>query len=214
MPVTTKVTTEVTTEVKIIAIAGGSCSGKSSLARHLASTLGEQRCGLVYQDSYYRDDDSISNYDEPSALEFALLAQHLRQLKQGQSAMIPSYDFTVHRRKPQRQKQAAKDIIIVDGILILHAPELAGLFDLSVFVRCDQAIRRQRRIQRDSVERGRSIDSIVQQFDQQVAPLHDRYVEPSVANADLVYENNGLRPVAELLCPQLLAFCHPPLAGC
>lgn len=197
-----------TTQSKIIAIAGGSCSGKSSLARHLASTLGRERCGLIYQDSYYRNDDSISNYDEPSALEFELLAEHLTRLKQGQTVMVPSYDFTLHRRKPEQHKQSPQAIIIVDGILILHAPELTGLFDLSVFVQCDQATRRQRRIERDSVERGRSIDSIVQQFDQQVAPLHDRYVEPSMAKADLVYENNGQRPVTELLCSELLTFCR------
>lgn len=193
---------------KIIAVAGGSCSGKTSLAQQLAATLGSQRCNLMYQDSYYRGTADITNYDVPEAIEFELLAQHLEQLKQGQSVAMPVYDFTTHRRKPERESVQPKPVIIVDGILILHAPELANSFDLKVFVECEESIRKQRRLIRDCQERGRNRAEVIAQFDNQVAPLHNQYVEPSKACADILYRNDGDRDVASLLCHRLMNFCR------
>ena len=192
---------------KLIAIAGGSCSGKTSVARHLAHTLGSERCNLIYQDSYYHGTGQISNYDEPAAIEFDLLAKHLNQLKLGQAIDMPTYDFTSHKRLPTTQHIQPKPVIIVDGILILHAQELRSSFDLAVFVECEQAIRRQRRLIRDCQERGRSEQEVIAQFDQQVAPLHNRYVEPSKEHADIVYRNNGERNIDQIVCDRLLSYC-------
>ena len=192
---------------KIIAIAGGSCSGKTSLARHLAQTLGPERATLIYQDSYYRGDGNISNYDEPAAIEFELLADHLAQLKQGAPIDMPTYDFTSHSRLAETQTIQPKAVIIVDGILIMHAKELQSSFDLAVFVECDQHIRRQRRLLRDCEERGRQPEDVINQFDQQVAPLHNLYVEPSKQHADIVYRNNGEHGVDEIICQRLLNYC-------
>lgn len=194
---------------KIVAIAGGSCSGKTSLARHLANTLGEQRCALIYQDNYYRNDNNIGNYDEPQALEFELLALHLKQLKAGKTICMPTYDFATHSRTTVQQPVPPKPVIIVDGILILHAVELSNSFDRSVFVECDESIRRQRRIERDCAERGRTRPDVIKQFNEQVAPLHNQYVEPSKAAADIIYTNNGDQPIENLLCNRLLDFCLP-----
>ncbi|BFM09283.1 uridine kinase [Halioxenophilus aromaticivorans] len=193
---------------KIIAIAGGSCSGKTSLARHLADTLGTKQCNLIYQDSYYHGRAEISNYDEPSAIEFELLAQHLAQLKSGSGIDMPTYDFTTHSRLPQTEFIAPKPVIIVDGILILHAEVLRASFDLAVFVECDQDIRRQRRLLRDCQERGREPEEVTTQFDKQVAPLHNLYVEPSKQHANIVYRNNGEQEVDQLVCERLLTFCQ------
>lgn len=195
------------TSSKIIAIAGGSCSGKTSLARRLADRLTPQRCSLLYQDNYYYGHQNIQNFDVPEAIEFSLLAQHLESLKQGQAVAVPTYDFTTHRRLATTKTYPPKAIIIVDGILILHAPELRHCFDLSVFVECDEDIRKQRRILRDSQERGREHDDIIKQFDEQVAPLHNRYVEPSKMHADIIYRNNGECSVDELICQRLLQYC-------
>lgn len=149
--------------------------------------MGSHRCALVFQDNYYRGLANIANFDVPEAIEFELMASHLRQLKSGQSIAMPTYDFSSHRRQTATQTVKASPIIIVDGILILHAPELRDIFDLKVYVECAEPERRQRRLMRDCRERGRSETEVLTQFNSQVAPLHDKYVEPSRQYADLIF---------------------------
>lgn len=174
------------TDCKIIAIAGGSCSGKTTIASNVAQALGPDHCAVVYQDNYYRGHADITNYDVPEAIEFELMAEHLAQLQRGNSVAMPCYDFTTHRRRKNTLALEPKPVILVDGILILHAEELRNSFDFKVFVECDEVIRRQRRLLRDTMERGRSVADIIEQFDSQVAPLHNHLVEPSKQFADLI----------------------------
>ena len=189
----------------IIAISGGSCSGKTTLCHWLQQTLGDDNCLLVYQDDYYRGLKTITNFDVPEAIEFELLAQHIEELKQGNTVDIPCYDFTTHRRKHITKPTKPKPIIIVDGILILHAQELKSRFHLSVFVECSEAERRERRLNRDVKERGRNYQDTLQQFNQQTVPMHDKFVEPSKQNADLIIKDNHD-------WPQLIEFCKRQLS--
>ncbi|WGL17188.1 uridine kinase [Microbulbifer bruguierae] len=178
-------------EVQIIAIAGGSCSGKTTLAQAVYEQLGEDNCLLILQDNYYRGLEGITNFDVPEAIDFALLAKQLSDLRAGRTIHMPTYDFTTHRRKPEVVELTARPVVLVDGILILHAAELQQSFDFKVFVACDEATRRQRRLARDVRERGREYEATLQQFNEQTAPMHDRYVEPSKGNADLIHQSHA-----------------------
>ena len=174
------------TDHKIIAIAGGSCSGKTTMATSLAQILGPDNCAVLYQDSYYRGAADITNFDVPEAIDFSLMAEHLAQLRAGDAIEMPTYDFTTHRRKAETIRLTPRPIIFVDGILILHATELRNSFDYKVFVECEEELRKNRRLVRDTLERGRTKEDIIRQFETQVAPLHNLYVEPSKAFADII----------------------------
>ena len=171
----------------IIAIAGGSCSGKTTLAQQIQTHLGQDNCCLIQQDNYYKGLAHITNFDVPEAIDFALLAEQLSLLKSAQPIAMPTYDFVTHRRKPDTVMLQPTSLILVDGILILHAEELRASFDYKVFVACSEVLRRQRRLQRDVCERGREHKATLKQFDEQTVPMHERYVEPSRQYADLVH---------------------------
>lgn len=179
-------------DVIVIGIAGGSGSGKTTLARALCRALGEHRCASLAQDSFYIDqsarfdgDGGRVNFDHPSSLDFALMATQLQALKQAQPIEVPVYDFATHTRRAASIPQPAKPIIIVDGTLILDSPLVRPLFDLSIFVQTSESARYQRRLQRDVRERGRTHDGVRRQFELQVKPMHDQYVEPSLRWASL-----------------------------
>lgn len=196
-------------DVHIIAIAGGSCSGKSTLVNALQQQLGDKTCVIVRQDDYYRGIDECDNFDKPEAIEFSYLAQHLAQLQQGQTIEGPCYSFETHSRLAQTRHVAPKPIILLDGILVLHAPELESVIDYRVFVECDVAIRKQRRLIRDVEARGRTENEAAEQFDTQVEPWHQVFVEPSKTSANIIVKsepNNVIAGLSELsaYCQQLL----------
>lgn len=177
----------------VIGIAGGSGSGKTYFAQALAKYLGPEHCALVYQDNYYMDlssrfdfDGGSVNFDHPSSIDFQLLKQHLEHLKLGQSVEVPQYDFKTHKRLEQTTPLLSKKYIIVDGILIFTQKELVPLFDQKVFVDTSEELRFERRLKRDILERGRSAEGVKNQFDKQVKPMHDLFVEPSKACSDYV----------------------------
>lgn len=179
---------------KVIGIAGGSCSGKTTLARKLHQELGPDTCHILYQDSFYIDqssqfdrDGGSVNFDHPEALDFTLMAQVLGRLKSGESVEIPIYDFTTHQRKPESEFLAPKPVILVDGTLILSQDQLRPLFDHSCFIECDAKTRLERRLARDVKERGREPDGVLEQFTRQVEPMHQAFVEPSRDHADVVF---------------------------
>jgi len=194
----------------IVGIAGGSCSGKTTLAFNVANALGPHRCAMIAQDSYYIDiriqcpDGGLPDFDAPEALEFSLLAKHLSALKQGAAVNIPTYDFTVHQRRAKTQRIVPKDIIIIEGILILSQPGIRTQLDHSVFLKCDKEMRLARRIARDVAERGRTEEGVIAQFNETVEPSQIKFVDPSAEFASLVldqeeYLNGGDDLIAELI---------------
>lgn len=178
--------------IKAIGISGGSCSGKSTLARHLFESMGPDLCVVLPQDDYffgYGDAPAGKggpNFDHPNAVDFDKLTRQLTQLKQGVTIDRPLYDFPTHLPKTETCPTEPRPVILVDGILILHHAPLRALFDLSIFVECTEDVRLARRVERDVRERGRTADSVRQVFADQVAPMHYSYVEPCRDVADIV----------------------------
>jgi len=177
----------------IVGIAGGTGSGKTTLAKKIAETLGNDTVTLIDADSYYRDLSHLSlhqrhqiNFDHPDALDTPLLIEHIKTLKQGFSIKKHIYDFTIHTRTEETVTVAPKPVILIEGILIFALEDLCRLFDLKVFMDEDDDIRLLRRIQRDINERGRSIEMVAEQYLQNVRPMHEKFVEPSKKAADIV----------------------------
>ncbi len=182
----------------VIAIAGGSCAGKTTLVDKVRTSIGDEHCAIVYQDDYYRPnlgDPVLVNFDHPDALDFDLMGEHIGALKQGHSIETPVYDFSTHNRMIETKTLTSKTLIIIEGILVLHAPAIRQWTDYSVFVGCAEDVRYARRSKRDIVERGRTPDDIERQFFSQVVPMHREFVEPSREHADMVImdSDHGLR---------------------
>ncbi len=186
----------------IIGIAGGSGSGKSTLTENIKKRFGED-VTVVLHDYYYKAHDDMTyeertklNYDEPSAYDTDWMLRNLMQLKKGEKAIAPVYDFSIHNRRPETQEILPTKVIVVEGILVLEDKQLCDLFDIKVFVDADADIRIIRRIKRDMQVRARSFDSIVNQYMTTVKPMHEMYVEPSKKNADIVILHGGENTVA------------------
>lgn len=177
-------------QVMIMAIAGGSGSGKTTFAKKIQQALGHKECALLAQDSYYIDqshrfdqDGGSVNFDHPNAIDFVLMAAHLQALKAGQKIEVPCYDFATHKRQSTGQEMAPKKFILVDGTLILSQAILRPYFDQMVFIDVDEKTRFERRLRRDTVERGRSAEGVKAQFLAHVAPMHEAFVAPSLVHA-------------------------------
>lgn len=176
--------------VTLIAVCGGSGSGKTTFARRLVEILGEDHCAILSQDRYYidqsdrfKEDGGDVNFDHPSAIDFDLMAEHLRILSSGRPIEAPLYDFATHKRLKRTTTFKAKPVIIVDGILVLSQKQIRDAIDASVFIDIPESVRFERRLRRDTVERGRTPEGIEKQFLKQVKPMHDQFVEPSKAFA-------------------------------
>lgn len=174
----------------LLGVAGGSGSGKTYFARALRQRLGDTGCEIVYQDNFYVDqskrfdfDGGSVNFDHPDAIDAALLAACLGSLREGKRTEIPVYDFVTHSRLPEPLLVEPRPLIIVDGILIFHYPEVRDLFDERIYFDTPETVRFQRRLERDVKERGRKPEGVKNQFYGQVKPMHDSYVEPSRAHA-------------------------------
>ena len=188
--------------ILVIGIAGGSGSGKSTLTKNLISTFGDVITVLSH-DSYYKRHDELTyeqrcqiNYDEPAALETDLMVRQLAQLRKGEAIDCPVYDFTVHNRSNETVKIYPNKVILVEGILIFADEDLRKLMDIKIFVDTDADIRICRRIKRDVNKRGRSLESVITQYQQTVKPMHEKHVEPSKKFADLIVPEGGKNTVA------------------
>lgn len=188
----------------IIGIAGGSGSGKSTFAQRLKTAFPDH-VSLISCDNYYLPHDDLPleerallNYDAPEALEFDLMVRHLEQLKNGQSALCPVYDFTLHTRSDRLTQIQPRPIILIDGILIFHDPALRACMDLKIYVETDADERILRRARRDMLERGRDLDSVIHQYLTTVKPMHNTYVNPTKEFADIIL-NGGKNEQAFLL---------------
>lgn len=192
--------------VYIIGVAGGSGSGKTFFAQALAKKLGSEVCSVIYQDNYYIDqshkfdhDGGSVNFDHPDALDFDLLAHHLTELKNQNDIRLPIYEFSSHKRVQETIYQPVKKVIIVEGILILTQPKLLEIFDDTVFVQTPEDIRFERRLTRDVLERGRTPEGVKKQFENQVKPMHDLFVEPSKESATIVSSGTDMDKFYHLL---------------
>ena len=189
-------------KILVIGVAGGTGSGKTTLMKNLITEFSDVVTVLSH-DNYYKRHDELTyeercqlNYDEPAALETDLMARHLDILRQGGEIDCPVYDFTVHNRSDETIRIAPEKVIIVEGILIFENKELRDLMDIKVFVDTDADIRLCRRIIRDVRERGRTLESVVEQYLTTVKPMHEQYVEPSKKFADIIVPEGGQNLVA------------------
>ena len=178
---------------KVLAIAGGSCSGKSTFAAYLRDYVGAKYCRVVRQDDYYYDvkdrgGSLLANFDIPEALDFELLEENLLAFKRKEAVALPQYDFTTRERRIPSEPRQPRNLIIVEGILLLSQPRLRTIFDYSVYIRCPSELRLSRRLERDTTQRGRTKDDVLRQFHSQVEPAHQKFVSPSQTHADLVIQ--------------------------
>lgn len=186
----------------VIGIAGGSGSGKTTLLKNIIGTFGPA-ITVISHDNYYKRHDEMTyeercklNYDEPAALETDLMVHQLEQLCRGEEILCPVYDFTVHNRSDETFLIKPERVIIVEGILIFENEALRNLMDIKIFVDADADVRICRRIKRDVNKRGRSLESVIQQYQETVKPMHEKYVEPSKKYADIVVPEGGKNLVA------------------
>lgn len=187
--------------VMIIGIAGGTGSGKTTLAEHIHKAFGD-RVAVIAHDSYYRaqndrtyEERCTQNYDHPDAFETELLREHLTALAYGCGVDIPVYDYTVHNRSDKTRRVEPRSVIVLEGILLFHDPALRDMMDLKIFVDTDADERILRRIIRDTKERGRTLESVIHQYLTTVKPMHDAFVEPYKRYADFIVPGGGSNPV-------------------
>ena len=179
-------------DVKIIAIAGGSASGKSSIVKQIDRKFKDDLI-VIGHDNYYKAHDDISfeertklNYDYPGAFDNQLFYEDLLKLQKGQAIDMPTYDYTTHTRSSETIKINPTKIILIEGILVLEDKKIREITDTKVFIDADSDVRLKRRILRDTKERGRSLESVLEQFIKQVKPMHEKYVEPTKKYADII----------------------------
>jgi uridine kinase len=187
----------------VIGIAGGTGSGKTTVANAILQSVGVDRIVYLPHDAYYRDQSEKPleqrikvNFDHPDSLETDLMIRHIHQLKAWQAIDMPVYDFTTHTRTQRSNRVESKGVVLVEGILIFAEPELRSLFDMKIYVDTDADIRFIRRLQRDIFERGRTTESVIQQYLNTVRPMHMEFVEPSKRYADVIIPEGGMNTVA------------------
>ena len=197
--------------ILVIGIAGGSGSGKTTLMNNIVKRF-EDNITVLSHDSYYKRHDDMTyeercqlNYDEPAALETDLMVRHLDLLRQGQAIDCPVYDFTVHNRSDETTRIEPRKVIIVEGILIFENPELRDLMDIRIFVDTDADIRLCRRVKRDVNKRGRTLESVLTQYQETVKPMYEKFVEPSKKYAHILVPEGGKNAVALDLVVNLIA---------
>ncbi|WP_448592179.1 uridine kinase [Thermoflexus hugenholtzii] len=187
----------------VIGIAGGTGSGKTTVAEAIVRRIGPERIALIQQDSYYKDQSHLPmeervriNYDHPDSIDTALLIRHLQELIAGRPVEVPIYDFTTYTRTPHTRRVEPRPVILVEGILVFVEKALRDLFDIKIYVDADPDIRFIRRLRRDLAERGRTLESVIQQYLSTVRPMHLEFVEPSKRYADIIIPEGGFNTVA------------------
>lgn len=187
----------------LIGIAGGTGSGKTTLANKLVDSFGDDEVSILRHDNYYKRHDEMNyeersrlNYDHPDAFDTELLCEHIKELKTGNSVSMPVYDYSLHNRSKETILVNPAPVIVLEGIMIFAEPKLCDLMDIKVFVDTDADVRILRRIVRDVKNRGRSLDSVICQYLTTVKPMHEQFVEPSKRRADIIIPEGGENVVA------------------
>ncbi len=190
----------------IIGVAGGTASGKTTFVQEVLSGFEAQYVGLIAQDAYYKDNSHLSfeercllNYDHPDSIDFDLMVDQIKALKQGQEIDQPVYDYKVHNRTADTLQISPKPVLIVEGILVLHHKALRDLMDLKIFVDAPAPLRLERRLQRDITQRGRNQQEVMERYTDTLKPMHDTFIEPSKAHADIVVLSHQKNPQAVAL---------------
>ena len=190
----------------LVGIAGGTGSGKTTLANTLIDDLEEKNTIFIPHDNYYKDRSHLPfserkkvNYDHPDAFDTELLVSHLKKLQQGKKIKMPQYDYSTHTRIKNKIEIRPKPVIIIEGILVLADEKLRNLFDIKLFVDTDSDIRILRRLKRDIKDRNRTFDSVYEQYLTTVKPMHEAFVEPSKSHADVIIPEGGMNNVANNL---------------
>ena len=203
----------------VIGVAGGSGSGKTTVVRRIVDSLGPEHVTLLQHDRYYRDRNDLRleeraalNYDHPNSLETDLLVRHVQELKSGRPVQVPAYDFTRHARLAETETFQPRRALIVEGILVFTDAALRDLMDIKVFVDTDSDTRFIRRLQRDVAERGRTMESVIDQYQSTVKPMHLDFVEPSKRYADVIVPLGGHNTVAVDLLLTMLRSVGKPVA--
>lgn len=186
-----------------IGIAGGTGSGKTTVARNIVKRLALDAVTVIQQDAYYRDlsdlpaaQRDLLNFDHPDSIEYELFAEHVKRLKGGEEVDQPVYDFTTHTRTDAITPVLPRDVVIVEGILLFHYPDLREILDIKIFVDTPADIRLLRRIRRDIRDRGRTLESVTEQYVKTVRPMHEEFVEPSKRWADVIIPEGGFNEIA------------------
>ncbi|HEY5158121.1 MAG TPA: uridine kinase [Anaerolineales bacterium] len=187
----------------VIGIAGGSGSGKTTVAQAILQRVGPDRISFLQHDAYYKDLSGLPlaqrievNFDHPNSLDSELLTQHIRDLRDGRPIEVPVYDFSHHSRTTKTYTVQARGVILIEGILIFAEPALRDLFDVKIYVDTDSDLRFIRRLQRDITERGRTTESVIKQYLNTVRPMHLEFVEPSKRYADVIIPEGGFNTAA------------------
>ncbi len=195
----------------IIGIAGGTGSGKTTVVDQIVSELPKEEVSVIYQDSYYKDTSHLTydervklNFDHPKAIDFPLLEAHLKALKRGETIQQPVYSFVEHNRTKETISISPTKVIIVEGILILSHPEIRELFDIKVFVHADSDERLIRRLKRDTIERGRDINEVLNRYQSTLKPMHQQFIEPTKEFADIIIPTNRYNTVAVKLIQNII----------
>ena len=189
--------------VTTLGVAGGSGSGKTSVARTILEMVGPSRIAFLVQDAYYSDIEWRSeeqlrahNFDHPESLDTELLVQHLKRLREGLDVEAPVYDFVVHRRRAETRLVQARPVVLIEGILLFNEPRVRELLDFKIYVDTDADVRLVRRLQRDLTERGRSVEDVLRQYLTTVRPMHLEFIEPSKRWADIIVPEGAENRVA------------------
>jgi uridine kinase len=187
----------------IIGIAGGTGSGKTTVVHKIVNKLPETEVGIISQDNYYKETNNLSfedrtkiNFDHPRSIDFELLVQHLKELKEGKAIDQPVYSFVSHNRTEDTIHTHPKKVMIVEGILILTNPELRDMFDIKVYVHADSDERLIRRLKRDIAERGRDMEEVLDRYQNTLKPMHEQFIEPTKGHADIIIPNDNYNTVA------------------
>lgn len=187
----------------IIGIAGGTGCGKTTVVHQIMNELPEAEVGIIAQDSYYKETTNLSyeersniNFDHPRSIDFELLVEHLQELKKGNAISQPVYSFIKHNRTDDTILTHPRKVMLVEGILILTNPELRALFDIKIYVHADSDERLIRRLKRDISERGRDMDEVLNRYQNTLKPMHQQFIEPTKAFADIIIPNDKFNTVA------------------
>jgi uridine kinase len=190
----------------VIGVAGGSGSGKSTVTRQVLASVGPDMATVLYQDDYYLDQTEMSpeerrktNYDHPDAFDWPLMMQHLQALRRGEPIEMPTYDFTAHNRASQTITLQPAPVIVVEGLFALYDAELRKMMSLKIFVDTAPDVRFIRRLQRDMAERGRTAESVINQYMDTVRPMHKQFIEPTKRRADVILPHGANDPAVDII---------------